>query len=66
MSTKDTAFYRGNTALNIDFSAEEISSDGAILLLDKLERKHRLIKHFSTLMPDKRDPFRIPTPWKSF
>lgn len=59
MSNKDTAFYRGNTAINFDFSAEEISSDGAVLLLDKLERKHHLIKYFSNVIPDFRDPFRI-------
>jgi len=58
MSHKDTVFYRGNTAINIDFSAEEISSDGAVLLLEKLERKHGLIKYFSKVMPDSRDPFR--------
>jgi len=59
MSPKDTVFYRGNTAVKFDFSAQEISSDGAILLLEKLERKHQLIKYFSSIMPDERDPFRI-------
>ncbi len=59
MSHKDTVFYRGNTAINLDFSAEEISSDGAVLLLEKLERKHKLINYFSGLIPDSRDPFRI-------
>ena len=59
MSTNDTVFYRGNTAVSFDFSAEEISSDGAILLLEKLERKHQLIKYFSRVMPDERHPLRI-------
>lgn len=59
MSNKGTAFYRGNTAISFDFSAEEISSDGAVLLLEKLERKHHLIKYYSNIMPDFRDPFRI-------
>lgn len=59
MSYKDTVFYRGNTAVSFDFSAEQISSDGAVLLLEKLERKHKLIKHFSNLMPDSRDPLYI-------
>ncbi len=58
MSNKDTVFYRGNTSINIDFSAEEISSDGAVLLLEKLERKHNLISYYSELIPDSRDPFR--------
>ena len=38
MSDKSTIFYRGNTAVSVDFSAEEISSDGAIVLLEKIER----------------------------
>lgn len=58
MSHKDTAFYRGNTAILLDFSAEGISSDGSVLLLEKLERKHKIIKGFSRLIPDSRDPFR--------
>ena len=59
MSHKDTAFYRGNKQINFDFSAEEISSDGAVLLLEKLERKHKLIDYFSRAIPDLRDPSRI-------
>jgi hypothetical protein len=59
MSHKDTAFYRGNKQINFDFSAEEISSDGAVLLLEKLEREHKLIDHFSKVIPDLRDPSRI-------
>ena len=37
MRHKNTAFYRGNTRVSVDFSAEEISSDGAVVLLEKLE-----------------------------
>ena len=59
MSHKDTAFYRGRTAISFDFSAEEISSDGAVLLLDRLERKHKLINYYSSLIPDSRHPLRI-------
>lgn len=59
MRHKDTVFYRGRTAVSLDFSAEEISTDGAVLLLEKLERKHKLIAYYSDLFPDKRDPFRI-------
>jgi hypothetical protein len=59
MRHKDTAFYRGNTSVSIDFTAEEISSDRAVLLLEKLERKHRLINYFSRLIPDSRHPFHI-------
>ena len=39
-------------------SAEEISSDGSVILLEKLERKHKLLRHFSKFIPDTRDPFR--------
>ena len=59
MSTKDTVFYRGNTAVSVDFSAEEISSDGAIVLLEKIERKHKLLSYFSNLIPDNRHPLLI-------
>jgi len=59
MRHKDTVFYRGNTSVILDFSAEEISTDGAVLLLEKLERKHGLLRYFSQYIPDNRDPFRI-------
>ena len=59
MNHKDTAFYRGSKQVNFDFSAEEISSDGAVLLLEKLERKHKLIDYFSRAITDLRDPSRI-------
>lgn len=58
MSNKDTVFYRGKTAVSVDFSAEEISSDGAVILLEKLERDHKLISYFGRRIPDRRDPFR--------
>lgn len=62
MSHKDTVFYRGRTAISMDFSADEVSSDGAVLLLEKLERKHHILQFFSQLIPDRRDPFRIVHP----
>ncbi|MBL4653526.1 MAG: transposase [Flavobacteriales bacterium] len=55
MSNKDTLFYRGNTSVSVDFSASEISSDGSLILLKKIERKHKLIKKFSDFLPDLRD-----------
>ncbi len=55
MSNKDKIFYRGNQTILIDFSAEEISTDGSLILLEKIERKHKLIKHFSKYIPDNRD-----------
>ncbi len=59
MSYKDTVFYRGNTAVSLDFSSDEISTDGAVLLLEKLERKHGLLRYFSRFIPDTRNPLRI-------
>lgn len=56
MSHKDTVFYRGKESICVDFSAEAISSDGAVILLEKLERQHKLIDYFSRLIPDSRDP----------
>ncbi len=40
---KDTVFYRGKQAFKFDFSASAISSDGAILLSEKVERKTGLL-----------------------
>lgn len=58
MRDKNTVFYRGNTQISVDFSAGEISSDGALVLLEKLEKKHKLIDYFSQYIPDHRDPIR--------
>jgi len=59
MSNESTVFYRGNKSVSVDFSAGEISSDGAVILLEKLEREHKLLRYFSKLIPDTRHPFRI-------
>ena len=59
MSHKNTAFYRGTKQVNFDFSAEKISSDGAVLLLEKLERNHKVISYFSNIIPDTRNSSRI-------
>jgi len=58
MRTEDTIFYRGKTAVSVDFSAEGISSDGAVILLEKLEKQHKLIAYFSDHIPDHRNPLR--------
>jgi len=41
MSNKNTNFYWGNTSVILDFSAEGISSDGAVILIgeDRTQRK---------------------------
>jgi hypothetical protein len=59
MSTQNTIFYKKKQQVNFDFSAEEISSDGGILLSEKIERKTGLIRSFCKFLPDKRDPRKI-------
>lgn len=59
MSIKNTVFYRGKKSISVNFSAEEISSDGALVLLEKLERKHKVIHYFSSFLPDHRNPLRV-------
>jgi len=59
LSDKDTVFYWGNQSIIIDFSAEEISTDGSLVLLEKIEREHKLIKHFAKYIPDNRNQNRI-------
>ena len=56
---KDIAFYRGKQAFKFNFSASAISSDGAILLSEKVEKKTGLLKSFASLIPDYRNPFYI-------
>ncbi|MDZ7691969.1 MAG: transposase [Balneolaceae bacterium] len=58
-SEKTTASYRGNTEVSVDFSAEGISPDGAVVLLEKLERKHKLIARISEHLPDRRDSAKV-------
>jgi len=56
MSHKNTLFYRDKKSVSFDFSASEISTDGSLILLEKLERDHQLIKYFAKYLPDLRDP----------
>ena len=56
MSNKNTVFYRGEKSISIDFSGSAISSDGLLIFLEKIERKHKLIKKFSKHLPDSRNP----------
>ena len=59
MSHQTTIFYRGNKAVCLDFTGEEISSDGSIILLEKLERQHHLLRYISGFIPDRRDPGKV-------
>jgi hypothetical protein len=56
LSTKSTLFYRRNQSVSVDFSATEISSDGSLILLEKLERDNKLLSDFGKLLPDHRNP----------
>jgi hypothetical protein len=56
LSNKETLFYRGNKSVSVDFSASEISTDGSLILLEKIEREHKLIKKFGKHLPDLRNP----------
>jgi hypothetical protein len=59
MSKQNTIFYKKKQQVTYNFSAEEISTDGAIFLSEKIERKHRIIKEFSRLIPEYRDEEKI-------
>ncbi len=49
MSHKNTIYYRGKVSVSVDFSGEEISSDGAVVLLEKIERQHKLLHYYASL-----------------
>lgn len=59
MRNKNIAFYRGKKEISVGFSADGISSDGSVVLLERLERKHKIIKYFSKYVPDRRNPLRV-------
>ena len=47
MASKGTVFYRNNASVLVDLSVEAISSDGAVVLLEQLECKHKLLTHIA-------------------
>ena len=51
---KNTLYYRRNQVVKFDFAAEEISSDGAIILTEKIERKFKIIRKFCKSLSDSR------------
>jgi len=55
MSIKNTLFYKQNRAYLLDFSAEEISSDSAMFLAEKIEHKHHIIRDINRFIIDDRD-----------
>jgi len=56
MSTKDTVFYSNKQVFTVDFTGKNISSEGGVVLLEKIERKHHIIKNLSGFISDKRHP----------
>jgi hypothetical protein len=56
MNYKNTKYYLNNKEFLFNFSAENVSSDGGLLLLEQLEKKYGIIKDFSKLFEDKRHP----------
>ena len=56
MSYKNTVFQRDNQEFKVNFSSNEISSDTSLILLEKIERKQKLIRDISSLIPDYRNP----------
>ena len=48
-------FYRQNKAYFINSNAQNLSSDGGILIAEQIERKHGLIKNISDVFIDKRN-----------
>ncbi|TVQ46541.1 MAG: hypothetical protein EA362_07545 [Saprospirales bacterium] len=63
MRNKNTLFYRGKQAVSVKFSASEISSDGAVVYLEKIERKYGIIKRISQFIPDDSDPQHVTYSW---
>lgn len=58
MRTKYRAFYQEKKRVSFDFSADRVSSDGGLLLVEKLSRSTGLLKSFIGAVPDDRDPLR--------
>lgn len=56
MSYNSTLFYRRNKSVSVDFSSSEISGDGSLILLEKVEREHKLLKKFGQYLPDAHNP----------
>lgn len=58
MSTQ-TAYIRNNKIYNYNFDNKSISTDGAMVLTKKIVQNSEILKSFSKLIPDSRNPFMI-------
>jgi hypothetical protein len=45
--------------IGFDFSGEKISSDGGVLILHNVERKHKILRDIASVIPDYRSPLLI-------
>ena len=55
MHKKYRAYYKQSQEILVTFNGKQLSSDGSMVLLEKIDRKEKLIKSFSTAISDKRD-----------
>ena len=55
MSNKDTVFYKNNKAYYINSDAQNLSSDGGVLIAEHIERQYGIIKNISSAFVDKRN-----------
>ena len=55
MSNKDTVFYNRNKAFLVNSNAQNLSSDGGILIAENIERQNGLIKNISDTFLDQRN-----------
>lgn len=51
LSSKITDFQRGKESISTYFSIEEVSSDGSICPMGKLEREYKLVQYLSKFIP---------------
>lgn len=54
MSNKDTLFYKKNKAYFVNSDAQNLSSDGGILIAEHIEKQYGLIKNISNTFLDQR------------
>jgi hypothetical protein len=55
MQKKYRVYSRGKQEISVSFNGKQLSSDGSMVLLEKIERKEKLLKLFSSAISDKRD-----------
>jgi hypothetical protein len=59
MKETNIAFSAQFKRIRYDFSAEKISSDGGVLILNNIERKHKILRDFISVIPDYRSSLLI-------